>query len=131
MNKKVGRVGAKSESTWKEGTGFFKGQQWIDNKDGTVDIKSEDGKVKTWEKRDWKNKSLKTLYRTIDKKTGKVQDIYEDIKKYQILEHDTSIGALERKGASLEPSLAKKVKKKGGGYIKKYAKGSIVRKVRV
>ena len=57
-------------SKWKEGTGFFKGQQWRDNKDGTVDIKYEDGEIKQWEKRDWKDKSLKTLYRTIDEKTG-------------------------------------------------------------
>ena len=113
---------------WRAGTGFFKGQQWRDNKDGTVDIKSEDGEIKQWEKRDWKNKSLKTLYRTIDKKTGKVQDIYEDTKKYQILEHDTSIGELERRGASLEPSLAKRVRKKGGKVkTSKYSKGGGVR----
>ena len=115
---------------WRAGTGFFKGQQWRDNKDGTVDIKYEDGEIKQWEKRDWKNKSLKTLYRTIDKKTGKVKDYYEDTKKYQIVEHDTSVGELARKGASLEPSLAKKVKKKGG-YIKKYAKGSMVKRIKV
>ena len=68
------------------------------------------------------------IFRTIDKKTGKVKDIYEDTKKYQILEHDTSIGELERRGASLEPSLAKRVRKKGGKVkTSKYSKGGGVR----
>ena len=116
-------------SKWKAGTGFFKGQQWRDNKDGTVDIKSKDGEIKQWEKRDWKDKSLKTLYRTIDEKTGKVSDTYTDTGTWQWLDTDTSVGELARKGAPLEPSLAKRVKKKGGSVkTSKYSKGGGVRK---
>ena len=61
-------------------------------------------------------------------KTGKVSDTYTDTGTWQWLDTDTSVGELARKGAPLEPSLAKRVKKKGGSVkTSKYAKGGGVR----
>ena len=108
---------------WKEGTGFFKGQKFRKNPDGTEDIKYKDNGKEIREQR----KYPQNIYRVIDKKTGKVTDTFTDSEKYIWIDRETTVGELERKGASLQPSLAKKVKKKGG-YIKKYAKGGGIRK---
>ena len=124
MNKKSPRT---EKSKWKEGTGFFKGQKFRKNPDGTEDIKYKDNGKEIREQR----KYPQNIYRVIDKKTGKVTETFTDSEKYIWIDKETTVGELERKGASLQPSLAKKVKKKGGGYIKKYAKGNMVRKVRI
>ena len=131
MNKKgpkKGPRGTKSKKrTWEKGTGFFEGQKFRKNPDDTVDIIKKGNGKEIREQR----KYPQNIYRVIDKKTGKVTETFTDAEKYIWVDKETTVGELERKGASLQPSLAKKVKKKGGGYIKKYAKGSIVRKVRV
>ena len=110
------------------GTGFHKGTTFTKNKDGTVDVVFKDGNKTTYSKRDWNQAKMQTVTRVVNEKTGKVEEIFSDSKAYNWLERDTTKGQMERKGEPRQPTLAKKVKKKGGGKIKTYAKGSIVRK---
>ena len=113
----------------KVGTGFHKGSTFTKNKDGTVDVVFKDGNKITFSKRDWHNAKHQTVHRTVDETTGKVEEVFSDAKAFRWLERNTTRGQMERKGEPFQPTLAKKVKKKGG-YIKKYAKGSIVRKLK-
>jgi len=113
----------------KVGTGFHKGTTFTKNKDGTVDVVFKDGNKTTYSKRDWNQAKMQTVHRTVNEETGKVEELFDDSKAFRWLERNTTRGQMARKGEPLQPTLAKKVKKKGG-KIKTYAKGSIVRKPR-
>lgn len=125
---------------WKEGTGFFKGQKFRKNPDGTEDTKYDQNGTTVKEQK----KYPQNIYRIIDKKTGKVTETFTDSEKYIWVDSETTVGELERKGASEHPSLAKKVydskdkklkrrkkvSKKGykkGQSVSKYSKGGGVR----
>lgn len=90
---------------WKEGTGFFKGQKFRKNPDGTKDTKYDQNGTTVKEQK----KYPQNIYRVIDKKTGKVTETFTDSEKYIWVDSETTVGELERKGASEHPSLAKKV----------------------
>ena len=111
-------------SKWKEGTGFFKGQQFRKNIDGTEDFKYKDNGKEIREQRQYPQ----NVYKIIDRKTGKVLETFTDSEKYIWVDRESDIGTVERKGESLHPSLAKRVNKKGGSVkTSKYAKGGGVR----
>ena len=110
------------------GTGFHKGTTFTHNDDGTETVVTKDGDKTIYSKRDWNQAKMQTVTRVVNEKTGKVEEIFSDSKAYNWLERNTTKGQMARKGEPLQPTLAKKVKKKGGGKIKTYAKGSIVRK---
>ena len=113
----------------KVGTGFHKGTTFTRNDDGTETVVTKDGDKTIYSKRDWNEAKMQTVTRVVNEKTGKVEEVFSDAKAYNWLERNTTKGQMERKGEPPQPTFAKKVKKKGG-YIKKYAKGSIVRKPR-